>query len=295
MCGRPESPAECPDWEDEHCRLSFSGIFEILRFSVSFGVIRSARNTSPAPNQVTLSRALSKLGFSSRSRAEQLISAGLVKVNGIVRKDPGRWVDLLKDGIRVEGKEAPRSAHRVLAFHKPAGLVTSRRDERSRKTVFDFIGREADGLIAVGRLDMDSSGLLLLTNDHALADLLTDPAGDVPKRYLVELDAPLTDAAMETFSNGVEISLRGKPYLTKTGTIQRRSKTEYEIEIREGKNRQIRRMIQTLGCSVKALKRLSVGPVELEDLPEGKWRILSEGELSRLRQIAKPTNRPRGS
>ena len=258
-------------------------------------MIRSARNTSPAPNQVTLSRALSKLGFSSRSRAEQLISAGLVKVNGVVRKDPGRWVDLLKDGIRVEGKEAPRSAHRVLAFHKPAGLVTSRRDERSRKTVFDFIGREADGLIAVGRLDMDSSGLLLLTNDHALADLLTDPAGDVPKRYLVELDAPLTDAAMETFSNGVEISLRGKPYLTKTGTIQRRSKTEYEIEIREGKNRQIRRMIQTLGCSVKALKRLSVGPVELEDLPEGKWRILSEGELSRLRQIAKPTNRPRGS
>jgi 23S rRNA pseudouridine2605 synthase len=237
-----------------------------------------------------LNRALSKLGLCSRGQAAAWIAEGRVRVNGEAAVSPEQWVELGADRIEVAGGEtvgmvgqgnAPATpATRIyLALHKPPGYVTTRKDELGRKTVYDLLPPEwgGDWIFPVGRLDRDSEGLLLLTNDGAWADRLTDPARHVDKVYLVKLDRKPGPAELERFRSGIE--------LDGTWTAPANVEAEggwYRVTLTEGRNRQIRRMFHALGCKVKRLVRVSIGPLELGDLASGSARALSAREAKAL-------------
>jgi 23S rRNA pseudouridine2605 synthase len=182
------------------------------------------------------------------------------------------------------------AARRWLLLHKPKDCVTTRSDERGRRTIYDLLGAVAQGeegfLAPVGRLDRDTSGLLLLTNDHDLADALLDPRSHVPKTYRVKATTLLEDAQLEALAAGVELDDgRTRPAqvrrLRDTGT-----RTLLELVIREGRNRQVRRMLAAVGSGVLELKRTGFGPLDLGGLPSGRWRELQAGELEALRKAA---------
>ena len=230
--------------------------------------------------QVTLARALSKLGLTSRSQAAELIRAGRVAVNGEIVRRADRWLDPKTDNIAVDSAIARPAARRYLMMHKPAGFVTTRSDERGRKTVYDLLPEEFSRCFPVGRLDRDSSGLLLFTNDTRFGDYVTNPSTKMPKTYLVRLDAVMNDASIKRLEKGLATS-NGIKYLP-----ARVSKTdqpcEYAVTIEEGKNRQVRRMMSEVGHVVLRLQRSSIGRVTLGNLPEGKSRELTPGELGLL-------------
>ncbi len=238
--------------------------------------------TSKFLHHVSLERALSKLGFCSRAQAGKIILEGRVTVDGSSATNPHRWVNLEQQKICVDGKKIVQERFRYLMFHKPIGVVTSHADERGRKTVFDLLGAEAKGLKAVGRLDKDSSGLLLLTNDHRLADVLMSPDSHVPKTYLAHVEKPLTAEEMKQLSSGVEIDLDGKVYRTQSAVVTQVGKLEYRIVLTEGKNRQVRKMFQAVGNKVLTLQRTAVGSIDLGPLQEGAWRELTEEEVGPL-------------
>ncbi len=242
--------------------------------------------TSRAANRVSLPRALSKLGYASRTQAFIFVEEGHVQVNGKIERNPHRWIDLQSDKISLNSETVSQKEFRYLLVHKPVGVTTTQSDERGNTTVFDFFGETAKGLSPVGRLDKDTSGLLLLTNDHQLANALTDPESGVPKTYSVTLDRPLQSGDVKTLEVGVTIRIDGLDYRTKTATVTQRNPTFIEITIREGKNRQIRKMFQALGYPVIELRRLSIGPVSLGPLKEKESRKLTKAELQALRSAA---------
>jgi len=236
-----------------------------------------------------LNRALSKLGLCSRGLAAAWIAEGRVRVNGEVAVSPDQWVELGGDRIEVAAEdrslsERAGSAARIyVALHKPPGYVTTRKDELGRKTVYDLLPPEWGGewIFPVGRLDRDSEGLLLLTNDGAWADCLTDPARHVDKVYLVKLDRKPGPADLERFRSGVELN----------GTLTAPAGVQVEggwcrVTLTEGRNRQIRRMFHALGYKVKRLVRVSIGPLELGDLASGSARALSAREAKALLRTA---------
>lgn len=241
--------------------------------------------TSRGPHRVSLPRALSKLGYASRAQAFFLIREGRVAVNGRIVTNPHAWVQLDKDTISLEGKEVFQKEFRYLAFHKPVGVTTTRLDERGNTTVYDLLGEAARGLSPVGRLDKDTSGLLLFTNDHQLANALTDPDLGIPKTYHVVLHASLSSLDLQRLTKGVMITVDGKPYKTKPAQVTKRSGREVEITIHEGKNRQIRKMFAALGYDVISLQRTQLGPLPLGTLNEGKSRPLTEEEVRQLRTV----------
>lgn len=229
-----------------------------------------------------LKRALSKLGWCSRGEAEAWIAAGLVRVNGAPAESGEQWVELGRD--RIEAGErvspgagaAPGAAGRdlvYLAMHKPAGYVTTRSDELGRKTVYDLLpeARRGAWLFPVGRLDKDSEGLLLMTDDGEWSDRLTDPESHVDKIYRVKLDGKPLPAELDRF--------RGGMVLDGSRTLPAGAEEEgggwYKVTLREGRNRQIRRMFHALGYKVKRLVRISIGTLELGDLGPGECRELS--------------------
>lgn len=218
--------------------------------------------------QVALERALSKLGLASRSSARLLIRGGRVSVNGRVATDPLAGVNPDRAAIVVDGKTADARAWRTIAFYKPRGVVTTRHDPQGRRTVFDVIGADAEGLIAVGRLDLATAGLLLLTTDTQLAERLTNPASGVLRRYAVTVRGEVSDAQCAALGRGVE-DLR--PQSVK---IRKRSRRETHliVELTEGKNREIRRLFQSIGAEVTRLLRVAYGPIELGTLQPGEWR-----------------------
>jgi len=240
--------------------------------------------TSRAPGRVTLPRAISKLGFASRSQALRLIEAGEVLVNGAADRNPHRWIDLRHDRIEIRNTALTTQAFRYVLFHKPAGCVTTRSDEKGRPTVLDELGAAGKGVNPVGRLDLETTGLLLLTNDHQLADRLTSPTSGVPKRYVARLDRPVSDDHLRRLSDGLNIRMRGHEVLTKPALALRRENREIEITITEGKNRQVRRMLKSIGYEVKSLHRIAVGPLQLGALNVGESRELSAEEVGVLRQ-----------
>ncbi|HXG37411.1 MAG TPA: pseudouridine synthase [Bacteroidota bacterium] len=250
--------------------------------------------TSRGPHRVSLPRALSKLGYASRAQAFFLIREGRVAVNGRIVTNPHAWVQLNKDTIALEGKEVFQKEFRYLVFHKPAGVTTTRSDERGNTTVYDLLGETARGLSPVGRLDKDTSGLLLFTNDHQLANALTDPDLGIPKTYHVVLHSSPSSLDIQRLSKGVTITVDGKPYKTKPALVTKRSAREVEITIHEGKNRQLRKMFAALGYDVNSLQRTHIGPLSLGTLKEGKSRPLTEEEVRQLRTVLKkssPTTR----
>lgn len=231
---------------------------------------------------VTLARALSKLGYSSRSQARSLIASGRVSVDGRVVRDPDRWIDLRSAKVGLDGDTIRKKRHIYLALHKPAGYVTTRSDERARATVYDLLGEKRDWIFPVGRLDRDTSGLLLFTNDTAFGDALTNPDCHVSKTYRVRLDRPLAEPDARRMESGMLLDERTK---LRPATVARvpGSETEVEVTIDEGKNRQIRRMCESLGYGIESLHRTRIGSLELGTLAAGKTRMLGKAEVDALR------------
>jgi 23S rRNA pseudouridine2605 synthase len=236
-----------------------------------------------------LNRALSKLGLCSRGVAAAWIAAGRVRVNGKPAESPEQWVELGADRIEVSqagNAEAPVQGNVpatpvYLALHKPPGYVTTRDDELGRETIYALLPPEWAGgwIFPVGRLDKDSEGLLLLTNDGAWSDRLTDPARHVPKVYRVKLDGKPGPADLERFRSG--IGLDGS--MTAPAGVEPEAGGWYRVTLTEGRNRQIRRMFHALGYKVRRLVRISIGPLELGGLPEGSVRELAPTEAEALR------------
>jgi 23S rRNA pseudouridine2605 synthase len=229
---------------------------------------------------VRLVKFLAHGGVASRRRAEEIIAKGLVTVGGEVVTDPARDVGE-GDDVRVNGAPVAAEAREVWAVNKPVGVVSTAKEPGSRTPVVDLVETEAR-LYPVGRLDADSSGLLLLTNDGELANRLTHPRYEVPKTYLARLRKPIGDGDLERLRRGVE--LEDGP--TAPGQAKRRGDREVEIVLREGRNRQVRRMLEAVGHEVVALRRVAFGPLRLGNLGEGKARRLSDDEIARLREAA---------
>lgn len=231
--------------------------------------------------KVALVRALSKLGYASRSQAYGLIRSGRVHVNGRVANDPALLVAPGLTRIEIAGVELEPAVWRCIAFNKPRGVVTTRSDPEGRKTVYDLIGDLDARVVPVGRLDLASTGLLLLTNDTQLADWLTDPATGVVRRYVVTVRGEFSDESARSLTKGIVD--RGETLKAASIEILKRSKRETHllVDLTEGKNREIRRMLKAAGHEVTRLKRIAFGGIELGDLAPGKWRDVSVDGIRR--------------
>ncbi|MFL5899253.1 MAG: pseudouridine synthase [Solirubrobacterales bacterium] len=227
-----------------------------------------------------LAKFLAHGGIASRRKAEEIVAKGLVTVGGEVVTDPARDVGE-GDEVRVNGAPVAAEAREVWAVNKPVGVVSTAREPGSRTPVVDLVATEAR-LYPVGRLDVDSSGLLLLTNDGELANQLTHPRYEVPKTYVARLTKAIGAREVERLRKGVE--LEDGP--TAPAQVERLGDREIELVLREGRNRQVRRMLEAVGNEVAALRRVRFGPLELGGLKEGCSRRLSDDEITRLREAA---------
>lgn len=230
----------------------------------------------------TLERVVSKAGLGSRTEARKWIGAGRIKVNGRVEGDPNRWIDLERDQILVDDLPLGKAAPVYLLLHKPTGYLTTYRDPDGRKTIYDLLPERNEYIFPVGRLDLDTSGLLILTNDTAFAERLTNPDYHVPKTYLVKASRFLHDAQLERLRNGLEL----RDGMTRPAVVERLrdpgGKTVLSITITEGRNRQVRRMVEALDAKVVSLARVAIGSLGLGDLAEGATRALTPDEVSGL-------------
>jgi 23S rRNA pseudouridine2605 synthase len=227
---------------------------------------------------VRLVKFLAHGGVASRRRAEEIIRKGLVTVGGEIVTDPARDVEA-GDDVRVNGSPVGAEAREVWIVNKPAGVVSTASEPGSRPAVVELVETKAR-LYPVGRLDADSTGLLLLTNDGELANRLTHPRYEVPKTYRARLRNPVGDRELQRLRSGVE--LEDGP--TAPAEVKRLGKCELEIVLREGRNRQVRRMVEAVGNHVVSLRRVKFGPLNLGGLAEGDARRLSEDEVARLRR-----------
>jgi 23S rRNA pseudouridine2605 synthase len=236
---------------------------------------------------VRLVRFLAHSGVASRRASERIIAAGRVQVDGEVVTDPAR--DVRKGAeIRVDGSAVSPEEHEIWAVNKPAGVVSTASEPGSRRAVTELVGTAAR-LYPVGRLDVDSTGLLLLTNDGELANRLTHPRYGVPKTYRALLRRPPADRDLRRLEAGVR--LEDGP--TAPARVRRSGEREIEITLREGRNRQVRRMVEAVGNEVEALRRIRLGSLGLGSLLEGEARRLTEEEVAALWKDARPEDAER--
>lgn len=230
----------------------------------------------------TLERVISKAGLGSRTEARRWIAAGRVHVNGKLIQTPDYWVDLARDKVSLDGRLLRAGKKLYLLFYKPKGYLTTYQDPEGRPTIYDLISDLAVPVFPAGRLDLDSSGLLILTNDTQFAERLTNPQHKVNKTYQVKAATVLSDEQIEKLRNGVNLS--DGP--TRPALVRRvRDTAKYsviELTITEGRNRQVRRMLQAVGSKVLKLVRTAIGDVRIGDLPVGTYRPLTEQEIKRL-------------
>lgn len=236
---------------------------------------------------VRLQKYLRRAGVASRRASEELIRAGRVSVNGETVTELGSRVrDVETDRVEVDGEIVEPRPERWIALHKPAGVVTTRDDPQGRPTVYDLL---PDGpirdLFHVGRLDLMSEGLLLLSNEGDVAHGLLHPSRGVSKRYEVGLEEPAPEAIERRVLEGVELD-DGRAAADAAARIPAEDGTVLLLTLHEGRNREIRRMMDRLGARIRYLRRLSVGPVELGDLAPGEWRELGEEEVDALHEAA---------
>lgn len=236
-----------------------------------------------------IQKAISELGFASRRKAEELISKGKVKVNGHPAQI-GMKVDTRKDLITVDGVNISEQAPNRLwyiALNKPRGFVTTTSDELGRKCVLDLVENIPDRVYPIGRLDRNSEGLLLLTNDGNFANLIMHPSGKITKTYRVTVREDVVEEMLITLSTGVKIDSGMTKPAQVTVLEKDDNRTVLQFVITEGKNREIRKMCEAVGLTVIRLKRTSIGSIKLGMLKQGAWRELSKEELSSLRAASR--------
>lgn len=251
-----------------------------------------------AGRKIGLARALSKLGYCSRSQAAELIRAGRVRLNGVMRRHPETPVRLERDRIAVDGHVAEAQQKIYLMMNKPRGLVTTASDEKGRDTVYSMLPKAGESLpwvAPVGRLDKASEGLLLLTNHSEWGARIAAPETHLEKTYHVQVGAVAGEEFIRALVQGVKTEDGDFLRATQVGLLRAGKKNCWlEITLEEGKNRQIRRMLATLGVEVLRLVRVAIGPLQLGKLAKGAWRPLtSEEKLALDRAMAKLG--PRGS
>lgn len=244
---------------------------------------------------VRLQKVIADAGIASRRKAETLITAGRVTVNGRVVRELGTRVDPERDHVKVDGRHLQQTLpHVYLMLHKPKGYVSSLSDPEGRPTIADLLPGVRLRVFPVGRLDFDAEGLLLLTNHGDLAQALLHPKYHVPKTYLIKVKGVLTDDQIRELERGVTLE-DGR---TAPATVQKvRKATEnswIEITIHEGRKHQVKRMLEAVGHPVLKLKRVRFGPLALGDLLPGQYRFLSDREANALRAVLRSTREPRG-
>ena len=222
---------------------------------------------------------ISKAGLGSRTDARQWIGAGRVRVNGKLIQTPDHWVDLDRDQVTLDGKPVREEEKIYVLLYKPKGYITTYKDPDGRPTVYDLIQDVKQFVGTVGRLDLDSTGLLLLSNDTRFAERVMSPEHKIPKTYLVKASTLLTDEQLDRLRKGVELS----DGLTQPALVKRvRDSDKYsfiEIAIHEGRNRQVRRMLEAVDSKVLKLVRTAIGPLRIGDLGIGKYRLLTADEV----------------
>jgi pseudouridine synthase len=236
---------------------------------------------------MTLDRVVSRFGIASRSTASEWIRSGRVKVNGLVVRDPDHWVHMDRDSLRLDGKRLKRASKVYLLFYKPKGVVTSHGDPDARATIYDYLDKTVPWVAPVGRLDKDSSGLLLLTNDTEFASFVSDPASGIAKTYLIKVNGLVSGDTVAQLASGIRMKRgdwaqpRSVRHLEDRGNYSR-----LEVVLQEGKNREVRRMVEAVGFKVLKLVRTGIGLLSLEGLQIGTFRRLTRAEITSLRQTS---------
>ncbi len=233
-----------------------------------------------------LQKYISRCGITSRRKAEKLITDGRVKVDGNIVTELGTKIDKTKNKVQVDNKYIELEENKVyILLNKPVGYVTTLRDEKDRKIVTDLIDGINERIYPVGRLDKNTSGLLLITNDGELTHKLTHPSFEVDKTYLALVEGIPNENKLEIFSKGLDI----EDYVTAPAKIKilnkNKNESVLEITIHEGRNRQVRKMCAAIGHPVKQLQRISLGDLKLGNLQESKWRHLNNEEVDFLKKI----------
>ncbi|MCM0607005.1 MAG: rRNA pseudouridine synthase [Xanthomonadaceae bacterium] len=222
------------------------------------------------PGQVSLERALSKLGLASRTVGHKWILEGRVHVSGKVCKNPRQGVNPEKTKITIDGERATEQSFVCYILNKPKNTITSRSDEKGRKTIFSLITHDKPHLHSVGRLDYTTTGLIILTNDTRLSDWLTDPKNEVPRVYSVTARGEVTEEKLK--------KLRAQAHRVEPRKISSKE-SHLEITLTGGKNREVRNLMLSVGCEVTALKRISYGAAELKDLKTSEYKELTRDEV----------------
>ena len=244
--------------------------------------MREERRPAETRSLKTLERVLSKAGLGSRTIARGWIGAGRVAVNGKTIRNPDHWVDPQRDLIAVDGKALRSAAKAYVLLYKPKGYLTTRRDPEGRPTVYDLTGDVGTWLSPVGRLDLDTSGLLLMTNDTDFAERIANPEHKAPKTYHLKAATLLSDEQIDRLRRGIDLS-DGPTRPAEVKRLRDGGKhTFLEMTITEGRNRQVRRMVDAVGSKVLKLVRVAIGPIRIGDLEIGKWRPLTEAEVRAL-------------
>lgn len=238
------------------------------------------------PQQKTLERVISKAGLGSRSEARSWIHAGRVTVNGRRTENPDQWIDFARDQVLFDGKPLESEDKVYFLLYKPKGYLTTYKDPEGRPTVYDLLASVDQFVSPIGRLDQDTSGLLLLTNDTQLGERLTNPEFKIPKTYLVKASTLLSDEQLDQLRRGVELSDGPTRPAVVTRLRDSGKYTHFEVILTEGRNRQVRRMVEAVGAKVLKLVRTRIGPLEIGGQEIGTFRELSAAEVSALRRLA---------
>ena len=232
-----------------------------------------------------LQKVMAHAGVASRRKSEEIIKEGRVKVNGEVVTAMGVKVDPNNDEIEVDGKIITEEKKIYILLYKPEGYITTVDDPRGRKTVLDLIDDVKQRIYPVGRLDYDTSGLLLLTNDGDMTYVLTHPSYEIEKKYLVEAKGYIDDKNFKRLEEGVQLE-DGLTAPAEVKVINRKKdKSKFTLSIHEGRNRQVRRMCKKIGHEVEKLKRSNFGPLNLNGLKAGEYRYLSSKEINKLHKL----------
>lgn len=236
--------------------------------------------------QIRLNKFIAECGITSRRKADELITEGRVKVNNKVVHELGLKINPIHDKIYVDGEQVVNLSRLVyILLNKPKDCITTTKDERDRTTVLDYV-RVKERIFPVGRLDRETTGALILTNDGEFANMLMRPQYEIKKTYIARIDKPITNEDINKLRRGVKLT-DGVTHPAEADILPNTKKMEVGIIIHEGKNRQVHRMFESLGYEVKRLDRIAYENITLEGLKRGRWRFLTKKEIESFRKSKK--------